>query len=117
MEARAVARHVRISPRKTRQVADCIRGKKVTEAYHILELLKKRASQPISKTIQSAVANALDMEGAAHVIVENLHVKSIYVDEGPTLRRFRARAMGRATRIRKRTCHITVIVAEDESSQ
>ncbi len=116
MEARAIARYVRIGPRKARQVADCVRGKNVTEAYQILSLLKKKAADPINKTIESAVANALNMEGAGHIDVDNLKVKSIYVDEGSTQKRFRPRAMGRASRINKRTCHITVIVDETEQS-
>lgn len=117
MEARAIARHVAVSARKARQVADCVRGKNVIDAYHILNLLPKKSATFINKTIESAVANALNMEGAAHFDVENLYVKKIFVDEGPPMKRFRPRAMGRAARIRKRTCHINVVVAEKETKE
>ncbi|NLA58631.1 MAG: 50S ribosomal protein L22 [Firmicutes bacterium] len=109
MEARAVARYVRISPRKARQVVDLIRGKDVGEALTILRHTPKAASVIVEKTLRSAVANAEnnhDMDG------ENLYVARAYVDEGPTLMRIRPRARGMAYRIRKRTSHITVVVAE-----
>ena len=112
MEARAIARHVRMSPRKVRLVVDQIRGKSVNEAYQILQFSPKAASEPISKTLRSAVANAqYKAQDAGSVLdVDDLIVSSAYVDEGPTLRRFRAAAMGRAAPIRKRTAHITVAV-------
>jgi large subunit ribosomal protein L22 len=109
MEARAVARYVRISPRKARQVIDLIRGKDVGEALTILRHTPKAASSVIEKTLRSAVANAEnnhDMDG------QDLYVARAYVDEGPTLMRIRPRARGMAFRIRKRTSHITVVVAE-----
>ncbi len=111
MEARAIARYVRISPRKARQVVDLIRGKDVGEALTILRHTPKAASAIVEKTLRSAVANAEnnhDMDG------DKLYVARAYVDEGPTLMRIRPRARGMAYRIRKRTSHITVVVAERE---
>jgi large subunit ribosomal protein L22 len=111
MEARAVARYVRIAPRKVRLVIDLVRGKKVDEALAILEFTPKRAAKVVKKLIQSAVANA---EQNPDVDVDNLYIKRIYADEGPTLKRIRPRAVGRAYLIRKRTSHITVILDELE---
>lgn len=112
MEARAIARHVRMSPRKVRLVVDQIRGKSVNEAYKILQFSPKAASEPISKTLRSAVANAQYKAREADEVldVDDLVVSATYVDEGPTLKRYRAAAMGRAAPIRKRTAHITVVV-------
>jgi len=109
MEARAIAKYIRISPNKVRQVADLIRGKGVEEALAILRYTPKRASDPISKVIKSAAANA---EHNYEMDAEKLIVSTILVDQGPTLKRFKPRAMGRADRIRKRTSHITVVVSE-----
>ncbi|MGI6566695.1 MAG: 50S ribosomal protein L22 [Firmicutes bacterium] len=109
MEARAVARYVRISPRKARQVIDLIRGKDVGEALTILRHTPKAASSVIEKTLRSAVANA---ENNHEMDGQDLYVARAYVDEGPTLMRIRPRARGMAFRIRKRTSHITVVVAE-----
>ncbi|HHT42975.1 MAG TPA: 50S ribosomal protein L22 [Firmicutes bacterium] len=111
MEARAVARHIRISPRKARQVIDLIRGKDVEEALAILRFMPKGGSPVVEKTLRSAMANAennLDMD------VDSLYVAECYVDQGPTLKRIRPRARGMADRIRKRTSHITVILRERE---
>jgi large subunit ribosomal protein L22 len=108
MRARAVARHVRMSPRKVRLVVDQIRGKSVNEAYALLQFSKKGAAE----TLRSAVANAQvksQDEGSA-LDVDDLIVREAFVDEGPTLRRWRAAAQGRAAPIRKRTSHITVVV-------
>jgi large subunit ribosomal protein L22 len=112
MEARAKARHVRISARKARLVVDQIRGKSVNEAYALLQFSKKNASEPVGKTLRSAVANAQvkSQDEGSMVDVDDLFVREAYVDEGPTLRRWRARAQGRASPIRKRTSHITVVV-------
>ena len=115
MEARAIARHVRVAPRKARFIADHIRGKSVTEAYDVLGLVKRHAALPINKLIASAVANAMNNAEGKHLDADHLKIKSIYIDGGPTLKRFRPCPMGRAARIRKRTCHITVIVEESES--
>ncbi len=112
MEAIAIARHIRMSPRKVRLVVDQIRGRSVNEAYAILQFSKKAASDPVGKTLRSAVANAqyrAQDDGEA-LDVDELVVSRAFVDEGATLRRWRARAMGRASPIRKRTSHITVVV-------
>jgi large subunit ribosomal protein L22 len=107
MEARARARFVRVSPRKARRVIDLIRGMPVSEARRVLELSGLGATVPIRKVLDSAVSNA---ERTPGVVPENLVVTRAHVDEGPTLRRWRPRALGRATRVRKRTSHITVVL-------
>lgn len=107
--ARAVAKYVRVAPRKARLVMDLIRGHPVEEVVNILRFTTKQASKAVLKVLNSAVANARQN---AKVREENLLVSQAYVDEGPTLKRFRPRAMGRASRIRKRTSHITIVVAE-----
>ncbi len=112
MEARAIARHVRMSPRKVRLVVDQIRGKSVNEAYAILQFSKKSAAEPVGKTLRSAVANAqMKASDEGDVLdTDELVIQSCYVDEGPTLRRWRAAAQGRAAPRRHRTSHITVVV-------
>ncbi|MEW6300254.1 MAG: 50S ribosomal protein L22 [Thermodesulfobacteriota bacterium] len=109
MEARAITRNVRISPRKGRLVADLIRGKRVEEALMILKFTPKKAARILTKTLRSAIANATDTQ---NVDPDSLYVKKTYVDGGTTLKRFMPRAHGRATPIRKRTSHFTVIVDE-----
>jgi large subunit ribosomal protein L22 len=109
MEVKAVSKYIRISPQKARLVADLVRGKAVSEALSILEYTPKAASHYIFKLIHSAVANAGIKEG---IDIDTLFIKKIFVDQGPMLKRFRARAMGRGTRILKKTCHITVILDE-----
>lgn len=110
-QAKATANTVRIAPRKVRLVVDLIRGKKVGEAVAILRLTPRGASPVVEKALQSAIANA---EHNYEMNVENLIVKEIFVDEGPTLKRFRPRAQGRASAINKRTSHITVVVGEQK---
>jgi len=110
MEAKAVAKHVRMSPRKVRLVVDQIRGKSVNEAYAILQFSKKAAADPVSKTLRSAVANAEQKEMGDP---ETLRIERITVDPGPTLKRWVPRAMGRATPIRKRTSIITVVLTNE----
>jgi large subunit ribosomal protein L22 len=110
MEAKAIARYVRISPHKAREVADLIRGQEAEQALAILRYTPKKASRIIAKVLRSAIANA-DMAGA---LVEELTITKIYVDEGPRLKRWRPRAFGRATRILKPTSHITVVVDDGE---
>ena len=105
--ARAQARFVRITPMKARRVIDMIRGMPADEAARILRFAPQAASEPVGKVLASAVANA---EHNARLDRDTLWVREAYVDEGPTLKRFRPRAQGRAYRIRKRTCHITVVV-------
>ncbi len=108
-EARAIARYIRISPFKARLVADLIRGKSVNEAFTILTFTRKRASKIIEKVLKSAVANASQ---AGDIDPDNLYIKKITVDEGPTLKRIRPMSRGRAGLIRKRTSHITIVVEE-----
>jgi large subunit ribosomal protein L22 len=112
MEAHAVSRHVRVTPRKARLVIDLIRGKNVEEAYAILQYAKKGAAIPVLKTLRSAVSNAMQAEGGYGP--EDMVVKSAFADPGATWKRIQPRAMGRAYRVRKRTSHITVVVATPE---
>ncbi len=109
MEARAVARYVRVSPQKARLVVDLIRGKHVDEALTILAFSRKAVSRTISKVLKSALANA---ENTMELDVDRLYVKKAYVDQGPTMKRMRPRAMGRANVIKKRSSHITVVLEE-----
>ena len=113
MEARAVARHVRVSPRKARIVADLVRGQNVEKALEILQYTTKAAAVPVLKTVQSAMHNLVGM--SEHPLDPgDMGVKEILVDEGRTMYRIRPRAQGRAYRIRKRSSHITVIVEHKE---
>lgn len=114
MEGRAVQKYVRISPKKVRQVIDLVRRRGVPEAYAFLDFLPKAASLPVKKAIKSAVANVQTTAGTTSLKEETLFIKEARVDAGPTLRRYRARAMGRATMIRKRTSSIIIVVAEKE---
>ena len=109
METRAVAKFVRISPRKARLVMDQIRGKKVGDALSLLAFSQRRGARIIKKLVDSAVSNA---EQRTKVDVDALVIKRLFADEGPTLKRWRPRALGRATRIRKRTSHLTVILED-----
>ncbi|NLV92192.1 MAG: 50S ribosomal protein L22 [Firmicutes bacterium] len=111
MQARAVAKYVRISPRKARQVVDLIRGKSVDEALAILRFTPKGASTVVEKLLRSAMANA---ENNYDMDVDSLYVARAFVDQGPTMKRIRPRARGMADRIRKRSSHITVILEEKE---
>jgi large subunit ribosomal protein L22 len=109
MEARAVAKYIRMSPQKMRLVVDLVRGKRVEEAKQILLFTRKYAAGPVRKVLQSALANAKQNPD----IDENiLFVKEIFVDQGPSLKRWRARAQGRAAAIKKRMSHITVVLDE-----
>lgn len=117
MEAKAVARFVRVTPMKARRVVDLIRGKSVPEAQAVMRFSPQSASEPVLKVLNSAVANArfvADQESATFDEA-SLVVTSAFVDEGPTMKRFRPRAQGRASRINKRTSHITVVVAPRSS--
>jgi large subunit ribosomal protein L22 len=109
VEVRAVAKHIRIAPRKMRLVVDLIRGKKVGEAIAILKHTPKAGSPVVEKVLKSAMANA---ENNFDLEVENLYISKIFVDEGTTLKRFHPRAQGRAFSIMKRTSHVTVYVSE-----
>ncbi len=111
---RARLSNYRVSPRKARLVADQIRGKGVEEALATLDLSPKRVAAPIAKLLRSAVANAEEenQRAKAGIDVDNLYVRSILVDAGPSLWRIRARAQGRANWIQRRTSHVTVVLAE-----
>lgn len=112
MEARAVAKYIRISPFKARKVIDLIRGKNVNEAMATLKFTPNRASLPIVKVIRSAAANAVNNHDMDE---ESLFIAAAYVDQGPTLKRFQPRAYGRANVLRRRTSHITVVLKEKKS--
>lgn len=116
MEARAVSKFVRQSPRKMRLVIDLIRGRNVGEAYSILQFSKKRAAEMVDKTLRSAVANAkAKAENAGeYVDLDDLYVKEAYINEGPRLRRWRAAAMGRPAPVRHPTSHVVIIVDRKE---
>jgi large subunit ribosomal protein L22 len=109
MEATAVLKYVRLSAQKGRLVADQIRGLPVARALELLQFSNKKAAGPVRKALESAIANAEHNEGAD---VDELRVRTIYVDGGPVLKRFHARAKGRGVRILKRSCHITVTVGD-----
>ena len=109
MEAQAVGKYLRLSPRKVRLSADLIRGKQVEEALNILSFTPKFGAKVVSKVVHSALANARQNKS---IDVDTLFVKTIFVNQGPTLKRFRPRPMGRAGKIRKRSCHVTVVLSE-----
>jgi large subunit ribosomal protein L22 len=109
MEVKAQARFLRLSPRKARLVVDAVRGKRVEEALNQLRYLPQRSAKVLIKVVRSAVSNAEQNPG---IDVDTLYVKKAFVDGGPSLKRWTPRAMGRATKILKRTCHITVVLDE-----
>ena len=114
MEARAIEKFIRISPRKLRYIADIIRNKSVEEAVDILTFTPKKAASIVKKAVESAAANAVENHDMEE---DGLVVKKVLVNEGPILKRFRPRARGRATRIRKRTSHLTVIVSDGKEEE
>ena len=109
MEVKARAKFIRTSPRKARMVTELVKGKGVGEALNILAFTKKAPAKIVSKLLKSAVANADQMK---NIDVDTLFIKQISVDQGPTMKRYRPRAMGRATMIRRRMSHITVVLEE-----
>jgi len=113
MESKATLRYARISPRKARLVADMVRGKDASEAIEILGFVERKTAPLLKKLVESAVANAEQSAGRGEeeLDIDTLYVESILVDGGPTLRRFRPRAQGRATKVMKKTSHITVRLA------
>ena len=114
MEAKAQAKYVRCTPRKARRVVDVVRGKRAVEAVNTLRFAPQAAAVPVRKVIESAIANArvkVERDGE-HFDETELFITEVYADEGPTLKRFRPRAQGRAGRILKRTSHITVYVGD-----
>jgi len=110
MEVKAVAKYIRISPQKARLVVDLVRGKKVEEAQRILAFTRKKAAGVVEKVLKSAIANATQNPNIDEKI---LYVKEVFVGQGPSLKRWRARAQGRAAMIKKRMSHITVILDEE----
>src|SRR5262252_10318669 len=114
MEARAMARYVRVTPRKARRVVDLIRGMPADEAQAVLQFAPQSASDPVGKVLASAIANAGQSQ---QVDAGSLVVSRAWVDEGPTMKRFRPRAQGRGFRINKRTSHITVVVSDDDAAE
>ncbi len=110
MEARAKLRFLRISPTRVRAVTKMIKGKYVSEALALLKFCEKGSGEPLYKLLNSAITNA---ESKFNANVDELHVKNAFVDEGPTYKRYSPAAMGRATKIRKRTSHVTIIVSNE----
>ncbi|MGK7369163.1 MAG: 50S ribosomal protein L22 [Candidatus Halalkalibacterium sp. M3_1C_030] len=114
LEARAIQKHLRKSPRKVRLVVDLVRGEKVNRALKKLEFINKATAPDVAKVIKSAAANIRDKFQEERLENEDLYIKEIYVDEGATLKRIQPAPMGRAHPINKRSCHITVVVAKQE---
>ena len=114
MEARAVAKYVRVSPQKCRLVADQVRRLSVGKALELLQFSPRKAAAPIRKTLESAIANAEHNQG---LDIDELRVDTITIDEGPVMKRWRPRAKGRATPIIKRTSHITVSVSDEQGGR
>jgi large subunit ribosomal protein L22 len=113
MESKAHLRYLRIAPRKVGQVASLVRGKQVGAALNILKFTRKHAAKPLEKLIKSAIANATDLS-KGEVDIDTLYVKQISVDQGPSQRRYMPRAMGRATRVNKKSSHVHVVLASAE---
>ncbi len=110
MEAKAIVRHIRVTPRKARLVVDLIRGKRVGDALSVLKFTPNHASKVVEKLLRSAIANA---EQKNISDVDRLKVKKAFVDQGPSLKRVMPRAMGRANIIRKRSSHITLVLGDE----
>lgn len=111
LEATAKARFLRMSARKARLVADLVRGMKVDKAISALDFIQKSAADPIRSVVKSAAANAITTVGTSRLKPEDLTISTIFVDGGPAYKRYRAASMGRATAIKHRLCHITVVVS------
>ena len=112
MEAKALIKYIRMSPRKVRLVADMVRGKSVDDAINALHFIPQRASEPVGKAVRSAAANAVNVQSGDKIKPEDLFVKAVWVDQGPTTRRYSPGPMGRASIVRKRSCHLTVVVSD-----
>lgn len=119
MEAKAQTRYLRVTPQKARRVVNLIRGKQAQEAVAVLKFAPQAASVPVRKLIESAIANARIIADRDSVAFDEskLVIKQAYVDEGPTLKRFRPRAQGRAAQVLKRTSHLTVVVASVDANK
>ncbi len=115
LDATARLRFLRMSPRKVRLVADMVRGQQVNDALVTLRYTPRYAAKPLEKLLKSAVANFSSLEGNEGADVDELVIKQLYVDEGPTMKRFRPRAQGRATRILKRTSHVTLVIGQSSA--
>ena len=115
MEAKALTRHIRSSPRKIRKCLAGIRGERVGIALNILHFSKEKAATVIEKTLRSAVANLMVMNADENINPETLHIKESFVDGGPPMKRFRAAAMGRAAPIRRPSSHITIVVSTEKN--
>ncbi|HLR77198.1 MAG TPA: 50S ribosomal protein L22 [Balneolaceae bacterium] len=114
IEGKAVQKHLRKSARKVRLIADAVRGKNVADALKKLKFTNKAAAKPVAKVIKSSAANIRDKYQEERFDDEDLVIDEIYVNEGPTLKRMQPRAMGRANIVRKRTCHVHVVVAKEQ---
>ena len=117
MEATATLRYLRITPRKVRVVADLIRGKNVNAALAQLAFVEKRAAEPVAKLLRSAVANAEQAAKNQQFDADALRVKSLMVDQGPSLRRYMPRAMGRAFKVLKKTSHISLTISDEKPAK
>ena len=117
LTARAVSKNRWQSARKVRRVADLVRGKTVGEALNLLHFTPSAASTPLEKTVRSAMANLLEKEEAGRLLEDDVTISDIQVNEGTIFKRIQPRAMGRAFRIRKRTCHISVVVSADTAEE
>jgi large subunit ribosomal protein L22 len=114
MEARAIHKYIGSSPRKMRLLIDLIRGMSVEKAIEVLHFSPKHASKPAEKVVRSAVANLMNRDDSTRIDPADLFIKEAFVNQGPTLKRISPAPMGRAYRIRKRSCHLTVVVATKE---
>ncbi len=114
MNAKAILRKVRVAPRKARLVADLVRGMDVDQALEVLTFTNKKSAPLLKKLLESAIANAEHGDADHSVNIDKLYIRSLTVDGGPTMRRFRPRAMGRASKVIKRTSHITLVLDERE---
>jgi len=115
MEAKAITRHIRQSPRKIRILLDDLRGVKVDKAMNYLHFSKAKAAYQIEKTLSSAVANLMNKSESENLSVDDIYVKECYADGAPHLKRFRAASMGRISKINKKSSHLTIIVSSDKN--
>ena len=114
MQAKAKSKYIRMSPRKISRVLDLVMGKRVDKALDILHFTSKSATDPIEKAIRSAVSNLGNLEEGQRLDLNEIYITKAFVDQGPTLKRWKPRAMGRATRINKRTSHIRIVIDDAE---
>jgi len=114
MQARAISKYIRMSPRKIRRVLAHMRGKRVDKALDSLHFMPKIAAVPIEKAIRSAVANLGNIEEGQRLDLNEIYITEAFVDQGPTLKRFRPMSMGRAGKIRKRTAHLTIVIEDSK---